>query len=154
MEALGVDAAYRVFLPAHPPPLSLESFLRSCASPSIFLAKWRRFHPVRSGIVAFLAWRRKGSSPPRGSHGGGWRRRATCRFPGMMRWSCSRPSMSAGLGSLCTPSCGGCFSSTGWRFRTFIPTPSCTWRASSPCARRSWGSTPTGSCGDTSSVVG
>jgi hypothetical protein len=90
--------------------------------------------------------------PPRGSRGGDWRGRATCRSPETTRWLCSRSSTSAGLGSLCIPSCKG-YSSTSWRFRTSIPTLSCTWHASSPCVRRSWGLTPTRSCGSTSSVV-
>jgi hypothetical protein len=40
------------------------------------------------------------------------------------------------------------------RFRISIPASSCAWHASSPCARRCWGLTPTGCCGSTSSVVG
>jgi hypothetical protein len=35
-----------------------------------------------------------------------------------------------------------CYFSTEWRFKTSIPTMSGTWRALSPCARRSRGLTP------------
>lgn len=52
------------------------------------------------------------------------------------------------------PSDRGCSSTTGQRFRISIPTSSCTWRALSPCVRRSWGLTPTGSCRRTYLVVG